>query len=43
MSVDTGPKRPAAQHLYELAGYRPIANFNGNPVASFFGEKPLRA
>jgi hypothetical protein len=25
----------------EHAGYVPIANFNGNPVASFFGEKRL--
>jgi GNAT superfamily N-acetyltransferase len=40
--LDTGPRQPAAQHLYESAGYRPIANFNENPVASFFGEKPLR-
>jgi GNAT superfamily N-acetyltransferase len=41
--LDTGPRQPAAQHLYESAGYRPIANFNENPVASFFGEKPLQA
>jgi GNAT superfamily N-acetyltransferase len=41
--LDTGPKQPGAQHLYESAGYAPIANFNGNPVAIFFGEKPLRA
>lgn len=40
--LDTGPRQPRAQHLYESAGYRPIGNFNGNPVASFFGEKPLR-
>lgn len=39
--LDTGPRQPAARHLYESAGYEPIANFNGNPVASFFGEKPL--
>ena len=39
--LDTGPKQPGAQHLYESAGYREIPNFNGNPVASFFGEKPL--
>ncbi|MEO3760452.1 hypothetical protein ABGB19_19485 [Mycobacterium sp. B14F4] len=22
-------------------GYRPVPNFNGNPVATFFGEKRL--
>lgn len=41
--LDTGPKQPAAQHLYEAAGYEPIANFNANPVATFFGEKRLLA
>jgi len=40
--LDTGPRQPAAQHLYESAGYASIANFNANPVASFFGEKALR-
>jgi GNAT superfamily N-acetyltransferase len=40
--LDTGPRQPGAQHLYESDGYSPIPNFNGNPVASFFGEKPLR-
>jgi GNAT superfamily N-acetyltransferase len=39
--LDTGPKQPEARHLYESAGYTPIPNFNGNPVANFFGEKPL--
>ena len=39
--LDTGPRQPAAQHLYASEGYAAIANFNGNPVASFFGEKPL--
>ena len=39
--LDTGPRQPGAQALYESAGYRAIENFNGNPVASFFGEKPL--
>jgi GNAT superfamily N-acetyltransferase len=39
--LDTGPRQPAAQHLYESAGYEPIGNFNANPVASFFGEKRL--
>jgi GNAT superfamily N-acetyltransferase len=39
--LDTGPKQPGAQHLYESAGYDPIPNFNANPVATFFGEKRL--
>jgi len=39
--LDTGPRQPAARHLYESAGYAAIANFNGNPIASFFGEKRL--
>jgi GNAT superfamily N-acetyltransferase len=39
--LDTGPKQQGARRLYEAAGYRPIGNFNGNPVASFFGEKRL--
>jgi GNAT superfamily N-acetyltransferase len=40
--LDTGPRQPNAQGLYEYEGYGPIANFNGNPVATFFGEKQLR-
>ncbi len=39
--LDTGPRQPAAERMYRNAGYEPIGNFNGNPVASFFGEKPL--
>ena len=41
--LDTGPRQPRAQALYEAAGYRPIGNFNGNPVASYWGEKRLGA
>jgi hypothetical protein len=33
--------RPYACGLYESEGYVPIGNFNGNPVATFFGEKRL--
>ena len=40
--LDTGPRQPRAQRMYERAGYVAIENFNANPVASFFGEKPLR-
>jgi GNAT superfamily N-acetyltransferase len=39
--LDTGPRQPRAQRMYERAGYAPIENFNANPVASFFGEKRL--
>jgi GNAT superfamily N-acetyltransferase len=39
--LDTGPKQPHAQRMYEHAGYRPIGNFNANPFASFWGEKAL--
>lgn len=39
--LDTGPLQPYSRRLYEHRGYRPIANFNGNPVANFFGEKSL--
>lgn len=41
--LDTGPRQPRAQRMYERAGYRAIGNFNANPVATFFGEKRLRA
>jgi GNAT superfamily N-acetyltransferase len=39
--LDTGPRQPHAQAMYESAGYRPIGNFNSNPVASYWGEKRL--
>jgi GNAT superfamily N-acetyltransferase len=39
--LDTGPRQRGAQHLYEVEGYREIGNFNANPIASFWGEKPL--
>jgi GNAT superfamily N-acetyltransferase len=39
--LDTGPRQPTAERMYRQAGYRPINNFNRNPVASFFGEKSL--
>jgi GNAT superfamily N-acetyltransferase len=39
--LDTGPRQPSAERMYRDAGYRPIHNFNGNPIASFFGEKLL--
>jgi GNAT superfamily N-acetyltransferase len=39
--LDTGPLQEHAQRLYESAGYRPIGNFNANPVAAYWGEKRL--
>ncbi|MUL48069.1 GNAT family N-acetyltransferase [Mycobacterium sp. CBMA293] len=39
--LDTGARQPHAQRLYEAEGYLPIGNFNGNPVAHYFGEKRL--
>lgn len=41
--LDTDERLAAAQRLYESADYRPIGNFNDNPVATFFGEKLLEA
>jgi GNAT superfamily N-acetyltransferase len=40
--LDTGPHQPHAERLYRTAGYVEIGNFNANPFASFWGEKPLR-
>ena len=39
--LDTGDRQPGAQRLYRSLGYVEIANFNGNPLATFFGEKEL--
>ena len=39
--LDRRPCQPHARGLYESAGYVPIGNFNGNPVATFFGETRL--
>ena len=39
--LDTGPKQPHAERMYRRAGYEDIGNFNGNPFASYFGEKRL--
>ena len=39
--LDTGPKQPHAVALYDSAGYRRIADYNGNPAATYFGEKDL--
>jgi GNAT superfamily N-acetyltransferase len=39
--LDTGPKQPHAEALYRHAGYAEIGDYNGNAVATFFGEKVL--
>lgn len=39
--LDTGPEQHSARRMYESAGYVEIANFNENPVATYFGEKAL--
>jgi GNAT superfamily N-acetyltransferase len=39
--LDTGAKQPGAQRMYERAGYEPVADYNGNPYASYWGEKRL--
>ena len=39
--LDTGPEQHGARRMYRGAGYEPIENFNGNPIATFFGEKRL--
>jgi len=39
--LDTGPKQPHARALYESVGYREVPCYNGNTVATYFGEKTL--
>jgi GNAT superfamily N-acetyltransferase len=39
--LDTGRFQASALRMYQEAGYRPIADYNGNPYASFWGEKAL--
>jgi len=39
--LDTGPKQGHAEGLYRDEGYVEIPDFNGNPVAVFWGEKSL--
>ena len=40
--LDTGDRQPHALSLYRSAGYREIADYNGNPAASYWLEKDLR-
>ena len=39
--LDTGARQPHARALYESAGYVEIPDYNGNPAASYWAEKPL--
>ncbi|MFL5864374.1 MAG: GNAT family N-acetyltransferase [Solirubrobacteraceae bacterium] len=39
--LDTGPEQIRALGLYKDEGYAPVPDFNGNPVAVFWGEKRL--
>jgi ribosomal protein S18 acetylase RimI-like enzyme len=39
--LDTGPRMSAALGLYRAAGYREIADYNANPHAAYWMEKPL--
>lgn len=41
LRMDTGPRHQHAVDFYEAEGYRPIADYNGNPLATWFGEKSL--
>lgn len=44
MRLDTLPAMQDAQRLYEVLGFREIANYNGNPIAGTrFLEKDLTA
>src|SRR5438270_3785393 len=39
--LDTGNKQPAALQLFRSTGYQEIADYNGNPHASYWFEKTL--
>ncbi|MEP6953874.1 MAG: GNAT family N-acetyltransferase [Solirubrobacteraceae bacterium] len=39
--LDTGRFQGSALRMFQQAGYRPIADYNGNPYASFWGERAL--
>ncbi len=41
--LDTGPKQPAAEHLYRSAGYEEIPDYNGYAFAAVWFEKRLSA
>jgi GNAT superfamily N-acetyltransferase len=39
--LDTAAHPPHLRRMYLAAGYREIADYNANPYAAFWGEKPL--
>jgi hypothetical protein len=39
--LDTGPRQPQAKGLYHAERHVAVDYFNGNPVATFCGEKRL--
>jgi GNAT superfamily N-acetyltransferase len=39
--LDTGRDQPHARALYESAGYVEIADYNGNPYATYWAEREL--
>jgi GNAT superfamily N-acetyltransferase len=39
--LDTGRDQHHARALYESAGYREIPDYNGNPYATYWGEREL--
>jgi GNAT superfamily N-acetyltransferase len=39
--LDTGDQQPEALALFRSAGYREISDYNANPYASYWLEKPL--
>ncbi len=41
LRLDTGPRQPRAQALYERAAYTAIPQYNTNIAATFWGEKRL--
>jgi len=41
LRLDTGAHQPHARNLYERVGYQMIADYNGNPFASYWFEREL--
>jgi ribosomal protein S18 acetylase RimI-like enzyme len=39
--LDSGPHQQHAVALYRSAGYRDVPDYNGNPYATYWGEKRL--
>ena len=40
--LDTGAEQPQAVRLFDVAGYKEVADYNGNPFASHWFEKSLQ-